>query len=100
MKTEKLLFLKFLFLASQFNDVFMYKVLGVLPMFSRSPNMVGDALMKGLAADGHHVTVVSPFQEKNLIPNYTSIHLDGILNLVTSKTKCKVKILARFSQFF
>lgn len=34
--------------------------------------------MKGLAADGHNVTIISLFKEKNPIPNYNEIHLDGI----------------------
>lgn len=34
--------------------------------------------MKGLAADGHDVTMISPFKEKNPIPNYNEVYLDGI----------------------
>lgn len=34
--------------------------------------------MKGLAADGQEVTIISPFKEKNPIANYTEVYLDGI----------------------
>lgn len=55
-----------------------YKILSVFPTISPSHYYVGRALMKGLAADGHEVTMISPFKEKNQIPNYNEVYLDGV----------------------
>lgn len=55
-----------------------YNILGVFPTIAQSHNQIAVALMRGLAADGHNVTVISPFQEKNRPANYHEIHLDGI----------------------
>lgn len=53
-----------------------YKILCVFPLPSRSHYYVGHALMKGLAEDGHQVTIVSPFQQKKPIENYTEVLLE------------------------
>lgn len=53
-----------------------YKILGVFPMISRSHYHVGHALMKGLAKDGHDVTIVSPFKHHEPINNYTEVFLE------------------------
>ncbi len=50
--------------------------MGVFPCPSRSHYAVGHALMKGLAADGHEITIVSPFSQKKPIENYTEILLE------------------------
>lgn len=39
--------------------------------------------MKGLAADGHDVTIISPFKEDKPIPNYNEIYLDGVYEKIT-----------------
>lgn len=57
--------------------VVSYRILGIFPTTSPSHYYVGRALMKGLAADGHEVTIVSPFKEKNPIPNYNEVYLEG-----------------------
>jgi hypothetical protein len=51
------------------------KVLSVFPFPSRSHLIVQKALMFELARRGHEVTVVSPFPENKVIPNYTDIEL-------------------------
>lgn len=61
----------------QCNAVISYKILGVFPTTSPSHYYVGRALMKGLAADGHDVTIISHFKEKNPFPNYNEVYLDG-----------------------
>ncbi|KAJ6649556.1 UDP-glucosyltransferase 2 [Pseudolycoriella hygida] len=53
-----------------------FKILGVFPCPSRSHYSVGHALMKGLADDGHEVTMVSPFSQTKSIENYTEILLE------------------------
>lgn len=68
------------------NGVASYKILGIFPTVSPSHYYVGKALMKGLAADGHEVTIISPFKEKNPIPNYTEIYLEGFYDSVVDGT--------------
>lgn len=53
-----------------------YKILGVFPLGSKSHYYVGHALMKGLALDGHEVTVISPFRVEEPISNYTEVYLN------------------------
>lgn len=53
-----------------------YKILGVYPCASKSHYYVGQALMEGLANDGHEVTIVSPFTEKKTIKNYKEVLLE------------------------
>lgn len=69
-------------------EVESYKILGIFPTVVPSHYYVGRALMKGLAADGNEVTIVSPFKEKNAIPNYNEIYLDGTYDLIVNG-KCK-----------
>lgn len=59
------------------NGVNSYKILGIYPVGSKSHYYVGHALMKGLALEGHDVTVISPFRLKEPIPNYTEVFLEG-----------------------
>lgn len=53
-----------------------YKIVGIFPAPSKSHYYIGHALMKGLAAQGHEVTVISPFQEKKPIKNYKEVFLE------------------------
>nr|UEN71103.1 UDP-glucosyltransferase 334AA4 [Meteorus pulchricornis] len=50
-----------------------YRILGIFPLNGRSHMMMFEQLMKGLAARGHQVDVVSTFPLKNPYPNYTDI---------------------------
>lgn len=67
------LVLLLLFVAACVNG---YKILGVFPCSSRSHYYLGHALMKGLAEDGHEVTIVSPFTQTKPIKNYTEVLLE------------------------
>lgn len=60
-----------------FGGINGYKILGVFPVASKSHYYVGHALMKGLALEGHEVTVISPFRLKQPIPNYTEVYLEN-----------------------
>lgn len=41
--------------------------------------------MKGLAAAGHEVTVLSPFPQSKPIKNYRDIHVEGIIEVMEGK---------------
>lgn len=60
-----------------YQNVCAYKFLAILATSSKSHYYIGHNLMKGLAADGHEVVVVSPFQEKNPIKNYKEVYLEN-----------------------
>lgn len=53
-----------------------YNILGVLQSASKSHYIIGHAIMRALAQDGHHVTVLTPFKEKHPIPNYEEVYLE------------------------
>lgn len=57
-------------------NVFSYRFLAVLPVTSKSHYYIGHNLMKGLADQGHQVTVVSPFKVKTPINNYEEVYLE------------------------
>lgn len=79
MKMRNLLVIIFFALiAIDSNGIDAYKILGIFHTGSPSHYYVGRALMKGLATDGHDVTIISPFKEKNPISNYNEVYLDGI----------------------
>lgn len=59
-----------------------YKVLGIFHTFSKSHYIAGGALMKGLAAKGHDVTVISPFPQDKPVPNYHDVTVLGIEKLI------------------
>lgn len=61
-----------------FQCVRSYKILGLFPTTSASHYYVGNALMKGLAAAGHDVTIFSPFNESKPIKNYRGVYLSRI----------------------
>ncbi|XP_031634156.1 UDP-glucuronosyltransferase 3A2-like [Contarinia nasturtii] len=71
------LFKFFLILCVLYQNVISYKILAVLPVTSRSHYYIGHNLMKGLAEEGHDVTVVSPFKQKVPIKNYKEVFLEN-----------------------
>lgn len=74
---HKMNYLKLFFLLSVvFHNVISYKILAVLPVTSRSHYYIGHNLMKGLAEDGHDVTVISPFKQNVPIKNYKEVFLE------------------------
>lgn len=58
-------------------NVIGYKFLAVLPITSRSHFYIGQNLMKGLADEGHEVTVISPFKVNKPIANYHEVFLEN-----------------------
>lgn len=62
-----------------------YKILGIFPTTGRSHYITGGALMKGLAAAGHEVTVISPFPQDKPVKNFRDINTDGLIELLSSK---------------
>lgn len=68
-----------------------YKILGILPTPAPSHYITGNALMEGLAAGGHEVTVISPFSHSKSLQNYRAIHLDGITEKLNGKKRTKLQ---------
>lgn len=60
------------------NAVESYKILGVFPMWARSHYILGSSIMKKLAKEGHEVTVIAPFSEKEKLPNYHEVSTSSI----------------------
>lgn len=58
------------------SSVSCYRILGVFPNPAKSHYIVGDALMKGLAAKGHDVTMISAYQQIEPVKNFRAIHLE------------------------
>ncbi|XP_055304712.1 UDP-glucosyltransferase 2-like [Sitodiplosis mosellana] len=67
----------FLILCFSYQNVFGYNILAILPTASKSHYYIGSNLMKGLAKEGHQVTVISPFKEKKPIENFSEIMLEN-----------------------
>lgn len=59
-------------------NVGAYKFLAYLPVPSKSHYYIGHNLMKALAAEGHEVTVISPFKEKKPIANYSEVFIEEL----------------------
>lgn len=62
-----------------------YKILGIFPTSAPSHYITGSALMKGLAAAGHEVTVISPFPQARPLKNYRDITVDGVIEIMSGK---------------
>lgn len=56
---------------------YAYKILCLFPHVAKSHFLMAEALMKGLAAKGHQVTMISHFPQQNPVPNYRDISLVG-----------------------
>lgn len=54
-------------------------ILGIWYHAGKSHHILGEVLFKELARKGHNVTMASPFPLSEPFPNYTDIHLDGIV---------------------
>lgn len=64
----------FLFIFGQ--SVGAYKILVALPCPWRSHYQFGSEIAKALAAEGHEVTVLSPFKQSEPIPNYEELYIE------------------------
>ncbi|XP_031634976.1 uncharacterized protein LOC116348206, partial [Contarinia nasturtii] len=65
-----------LILCFLYQNVISYRILGVLPVPSKSHYYIGHNLLKGLAKEGHDVTVITPILDKNPIKNYKEVFLE------------------------
>lgn len=65
-----------------------YRILGMFPTTSKSHYYLGHAIFKELAKQGHDVTLISPFQAKNLPPNYKEIFLEESWELSRKSNFC------------
>jgi glucuronosyltransferase len=54
-------------------------ILGLYFHAGKSHHILGEMLLKELARRGHNVTMASPFPLAQPFPNYTDIHLTGIV---------------------
>ncbi|KAK5642054.1 hypothetical protein RI129_008221 [Pyrocoelia pectoralis] len=61
------------------------RILGVFQMPSYSHYQLGDRILKELAARGHEVTIISPFEEKEKIKNVRKIVIENVLEVFASK---------------
>uniref|UniRef100_A0A182K1U4 FAD-binding PCMH-type domain-containing protein n=1 Tax=Anopheles christyi TaxID=43041 RepID=A0A182K1U4_9DIPT len=57
------------------------KILGIFPTTSKSHWILGSALMKELAQNGHEVTMISPFPLKNAPKTYRDVNIEYKTNL-------------------
>lgn len=64
-------------LTGSFHGTSAYEILCLFPHVAKSHFLMAEALMKGLAARGHNVTMISHFPQKDPIPNYRDISLVG-----------------------
>lgn len=67
------------------NNAIAFKILGVFPTMAKSHFIVGNALMEGLAKQGHEVTMLSAFKPKTIVGNYTHIECSGIYEHLKGK---------------
>ncbi|KAF5289142.1 hypothetical protein FQR65_LT02032 [Abscondita terminalis] len=81
-----------------FSSVESAKILGVYPFTSYSHYSLGDTIFKELVKRGHEVTVITPFKEKKIIPNYTQILVDDFLEK-TSEIKKSIINHPNFNVF-
>lgn len=73
-------------------NVNAYRILAIFPHVSRSHYIVGESLMKGLAAKGHEVTMISPYKQSKPIKNYRDIHLEHTVSDAKKGIKLEGKI--------
>lgn len=84
---KSIILLCVLLLVSNANPINGYKILGIFPTMSPSHYITGGALMKGLAANGHEVTVISTFPQKKPLQNFRDITTNGLLELMHGEKK-------------
>lgn len=71
------------------SEIESYKILGIFYTMSRSHTILGEALMNGLAAAGHDITMITAFPQKNPPANLKEIHnkdvFDGSIGIALNK---------------
>lgn len=63
-----------------------YNVLGIFPTPAKSHFLGAKVLLSGLAADGHNITVISPFSPKESPPNMVYYTIGGIDEALNGET--------------
>ncbi|XP_055597964.1 UDP-glucosyltransferase 2-like [Uranotaenia lowii] len=76
-----------------------YKILGLFPHPGESHFQFFEPILRGLAAAGHEVTVVSHFPKANPPANYTDLPLDGMKLLTNSVSFELFEYRPSFSHF-
>ncbi|XP_034662986.1 UDP-glucuronosyltransferase 2A1-like [Drosophila subobscura] len=94
-----------LLLLCSLSCVSAYNYLVVLHTAARSHYHVGSALAKGLAAAGHQVTIVSPFELKKPIPNIKDVLVPSVMEVMKGHignllNKSKEPMLTRTIGFY
>lgn len=69
-----------------------YNVLAIFHTPAKSHYLGAEKLLRGLAADGNHVTVISPFPQKVPLPNFVDIALLGMEGALNGKIYKHFKI--------
>lgn len=70
--------LSFILLLSTVNHIRCYNILGIFIHPGRSHFDMFYPLLRGLAERGHRVTVISHFPDKNPVPGYKDVVLEGL----------------------
>lgn len=73
------------------DQAWSYRILGLFPHPGASHFHFFEPVLKGLAAAGHEVTVVSHFPKDNPPPNYVDIPLEG-MKLLSDSVSFEVSI--------
>lgn len=74
----KVALLLFLALAA-LNNVYSFKVLGILPMGSKSHYAIGSSVVDALYQAGHEVTVITPFPSDKPKENYREVSMADLM---------------------
>lgn len=73
------------FLTQLFKVIQPAKILGIFPCPGYSQFILGDAIMQELASNGHEVTMISPYFQKNKPKNLTYISVSGLSAIGSGK---------------
>lgn len=84
-------FTSFFILLTTATSIYGFKVLGILPVGSKSHFAIGNAILQTLYDAGHEITVLSPFPKKTPIKNFRDISLaDWLKKYQTGSIKIKL----------
>lgn len=77
------------------------KILGIFQMSAYSHYALGNALLKGLAAKGHDVTMIAAYEEKENLTNYHNVVVPEIIEFSKGKFKLiEFQRLLNYTFFF
>lgn len=98
LKTNFIMKLLLIFIASTLSFASSYKILGVFPFSSKSHYAIGEATMLALHEAGHEVTMISVHELKKPIKNYRQIKIVDLVNTM-EKSELRGKLI-RINFFF